>query len=198
MYRYTAFAQHAAYETDSKVYNISAPGVQWLELVGVKSEKEKRRFFNTLVQMELVFDGRVELTLTPGLHSLTPGGCQIGSYEVYEEALGRWRWLPCSLPDGAGLDWYTWTHTGLSSMNRVDDCKKNASERKWYPTLPAVRTLHREMDHFQLFDFELSVMYNLASRGGRIEMLVNVKVGVVTLLPGGVRLVTWGIIECVL
>ena len=31
------------------------------------------------------------------------------------------------------------------------------------------------MDHFQLFDFELSVLYNLASRGGRIEMLVNVK-----------------------
>ena len=90
----TTFAQHATYETDSKVYNITGRGVQWLELVGVNTEKEKHRFFNTLVQMELVFD---------------------------------------------------------------------------------VRTLHREMDHFQLFDFELSVLYNLASRGGRIEMLVNVR-----------------------
>jgi hypothetical protein len=79
---------------NTETYNISARDVNWLELVGVKSEKEKRRFFNTLVDMELQFD---------------------------------------------------------------------------------VRTLHREVDHFQLFDFELSVLYNLASRGGRIEMLVNVK-----------------------
>jgi hypothetical protein len=41
------------------------------------------------------------------------GGCVVvaggdglgGTVEVYEEALGRWRRLPCSLPHDAGLDW---------------------------------------------------------------------------------------------
>jgi hypothetical protein len=36
------------------------------------------------------------------------GGCVIvvgGTVEVYEEALGRWRRLPCSLPQNAGLAW---------------------------------------------------------------------------------------------
>jgi hypothetical protein len=41
------------------------------------------------------------------------GGCVIVAggnaihtiVEVYEEALGRWRWLPCNLPHDTGLSW---------------------------------------------------------------------------------------------
>ena len=36
---------------------------------------------------------------------LVAGGNFEGSVEVYEEALGRWRQLPRSLPDGAGAAW---------------------------------------------------------------------------------------------
>ena len=34
-----------------------------------------------------------------------PTSCHARSVEVYEEALGRWRRLPCSLPDSAGSIW---------------------------------------------------------------------------------------------
>jgi hypothetical protein len=36
-----------------------------------------------------------------------------------------------------------------------------------------LRTLHREMTHFQQFDWQLQTRYDLATRGGRIEMSVR-------------------------
>jgi hypothetical protein len=36
---------------------------------------------------------------------LVAGGTGSTAVEVYEEALGRWRRLPCSLPHGGGLGW---------------------------------------------------------------------------------------------
>ena len=37
---------------------------------------------------------------------IVAGGNSSGSVEVYEEALGRWRRLPCNLSDGAGVLFY--------------------------------------------------------------------------------------------
>ena len=38
-----------------------------------------------------------------------------------------------------------------------------------------LRTLHRELDHVQLFDWEITALYDFISRGGRIELSLAVK-----------------------
>lgn len=37
-----------------------------------------------------------------------------------------------------------------------------------------LRTLHRELDHVQAFDWEITALYDFVGRGGRIELSLSV------------------------
>ncbi|GAQ80526.1 hypothetical protein KFL_000560160 [Klebsormidium nitens] len=82
-----------------------------------------------------------------------------------------------------GLDFQTWSGNITSRSDSWLDLLGIDGERKlraFFNSLVqmeivlVLRTLHRELDHVQAFDWEITALYDFVGRGGRIELSLSV------------------------